>query len=101
MVCSGRKRPQLSNGPAGRDAQGATLVGGGHEAEEQLGADVVEARSALVDDDEVVAQEALDDAAHGVVGEAPIEGLDQIGRGQVAHPRAGLHRDQAEGHEQV
>ena len=73
-------------GPVGGHAQAAVLVGGGHEAEEQVAAGVVQGREAeVVDDDEVVAQEALDDPADRVVGEAAVERLDERGGRQIAH----------------
>jgi hypothetical protein len=55
------------------------LVGGGDEAEQELGAGVVEQSEAdLVDQDEVGAQDVLDDATDGVVGQAAVEGLDWL-----------------------
>ena len=102
VVCSGRKRPQDSKGQWLATPEAAPLVGGGHEAEEQLGPDIVERCEAeVVDDDEVVAQEALDDPAHGVVGETPVEGLDEGRGGEVADPPAGHHRGLPEAEEQV
>jgi hypothetical protein len=56
-------------GPVGSDAQGASFVGGGDEPEQQLGAGVVQGREAeFVADDEVVAEQGVDDAADAVVG---------------------------------
>jgi hypothetical protein len=63
----------------GRDRDRALFVGGGDEAEQVVGGDAVEGGEAeVVDDDEVVAQEALDEFADGVVGEAAVERLDQL-----------------------
>ena len=86
VVCSGRKRPQGLEGPAAGDAEAATLAGSGHEPEEQLRTDIIEGREAeVIDDDEVGPQEALHDAPDAVVGEAPIERLDERGSREVAH----------------
>ena len=53
----GQEPPPLLEGPVRADAEGAALVGGGDEAEEQLGAGVVQRREAdLVDHDEVGAE---------------------------------------------
>ena len=40
--------------------------------------------SAQVDDDEVRAEDVLDDAVGRVVGQAAVEGLDEVGGGEVA-----------------
>jgi hypothetical protein len=65
------------------DAQGAAFVGGGDEPEQQLRAGVVQWREAqFVDDDQVVAELGVDDAADGVVGQAAVEGFDQFGGGE-------------------
>jgi len=66
VVCSGRNRPPLVEGPERCQAQGPTFVGGGGEPEQQLGAGVVQGAEAdLVHDDEVVAQQSVDDLADG------------------------------------
>ena len=102
VVCSGRNRPQASNGPVDGDAEGAAFVGGGDEPEQQLGAGVVQRREAeFVDDDQVVAQQGVDDLADGVVGQAAVEGLDQVGGGEVADPVSGVDGGVAEGDKQV
>ena len=73
------------------DAEGAAFVGGGDEPEQQLGAGVVERGEAdFVDQDQVVAEQVLDDAADGVVGQGPVEGLDELGGGEVPDPVPGL-----------
>ena len=83
MVCSGRNRPHWSDGQWGH-AESAAFVGGGDEPEQQLGAGVVErGESYFVDQDEVVAEQVLDHAADGVVGQAAVEGLGQVGGGEV------------------
>ena len=99
VVCSGRKRPQRLERPVGRDAQAAALVGGGDEAEQELGAGVVEGREAqVVDDDEVGPQQALDEPADGVVGEPAVERLGEArpprssGPGTPTRPRRGRGR---------
>ena len=91
VVCSGRNRPQDSKGQWRADAQGAAFVGGGDEPEQQLGAGVVErGEPELVDDDQVVAQQGVDDPADAVVGQAAVEGLDEVGGGEVADPVPGF-----------
>ena len=78
------------------DAEGAAFVGGGDEPEQQLGAGVVQRCEAeLVDEDEVVAEQGVDDPADGVVGQAAVEGLDEVGGGEVADPVPGLDRGDA------
>ena len=44
----------------------------------------------FVDDHEVGAQQAVDDPADGVVGQAAVEGVDQVGGGEVAHLVTGM-----------
>jgi len=59
--------------PVGADAEGASFVGGGDEPEEQLGAGVVErGEPDFVDEDEIGAEDVLDDPADAVVGEAAV-----------------------------
>ena len=54
----------MVEGPVGGDAERAAFVGGGDEAEQQLGAGVVEGGEAdFVDDDQVVAEQGVDDLA--------------------------------------
>ncbi len=61
-------------GPVAGDAEGASFVGGGDEPEQQLGAGEVEGREAeLVDDDQVGAEQRVDDLGDAVVGEAAVE----------------------------
>ena len=102
VVCSGKKRPHWSNGQMAGDAQADPLIGGGEEPEEELAASGVERGEAnLVDDDHVDPEKGVDDAADRVVGQAAVEGLDQLGGGEVADPVAGLNGGVAEGDEQV
>src|SRR5918911_627083 len=90
------KRPVASNG------QAAPLVGGGDQAEEELGAHRVEGSEAqLVNDEQVVAQQVLDEAADRVVGEAAVERLDEGGRHEVAHALAGGNGGRAQGQQQM
>src|SRR5437870_8785867 len=71
--------------PMTRQAQAATLVRSGDEPKQQLGTGVVEwSEAQLVDQDQLVAQQMADHLANGVVGQAAVEGLDQVGRDQVA-----------------
>ena len=98
----GQEPAPLVEGPVGADAQGAPFVGGGDEPEQQLCAGVVERCEAdLVDDDEVVAEQVLDDAAGGVVGQAAVEGLGEVGGGEVADLASGFDGGDAERDEAV
>ena len=55
--------------PVRADAERAAFVGGGGEPEQQLGSGVIERGEAeLVADDQVVAEQGLDDLPDGVVG---------------------------------
>ena len=71
-------------GPVAGDAQGAAFVGGRDHPEQQLRAGVIQRREPdLIDQDEVVAEQGVDDPADGVVGQAAVEGLGELG-GQEA-----------------
>ena len=97
VVCSGRNRPQDSKGQWDAMPRERAFVGGRDEPEQQLGAGVVQRCEAeLVDQDQVVAQQGVDDLADGVVGQASVERLDQIG-GEVPDPVPGLDGGDAEG----
>ena len=55
----GQEMAPLFERPVAGDAQASALVGGGHEAKEQLGAGVVERSEAqLVDQNQLVAQQS-------------------------------------------
>ena len=57
-------------GPVAGDAQGAAFVGGRHDPEQQLGAGVVErGEPDFVDEDQVVAEQGIDDpgTAHAMM----------------------------------
>ena len=57
--------------PMAGHAQAAALVGGSHEAEQQLAAGVVEwSEAQLVNQKQLVAQQPADDFTDGVVGQA-------------------------------
>lgn len=59
-------------------------MGGGDEPEQQLGCGVVKGHeSDLVDDDHLVAEDGVDDPPDGVVGEAAVEGFDQVRGGVI------------------
>jgi hypothetical protein len=89
-------------GPVAGDAQGAAFVGGRDDAEQQLGAGVVQRREAdFVDQDEVVAEQGVDDPADAVVGQAAVEGLGEVGGGVVADFVPGRDGGGAECDEQV
>jgi hypothetical protein len=67
----GQEPAPLVEWPVRADAQGAAFVGGGDEAEQQLGAGVVQrGEPELVDDDQVGAQQRIDAPADAVVGAA-------------------------------
>lgn len=81
-----------------RHTKAAALVGGGHETEEQLMAGSIERREAeLVHDHKIAAQQAVDELAHGVGGEAAaVQRLYEGGGSERANPVASgpwsLHR---------
>ena len=93
----GQEASPLVEGPVAGQAQAPAFVGRGHEPEEELAAVGVEGGEAeLIADDQVWAQQVVDDAADRVVGEASVEGLDEVGGGEVADPEAGLDGGVAE-----
>jgi len=93
----GQEPAPLVEGPVRADPEGAALVGGGGEPEQQLGAGVVDWREAdFVDDDQVVAEQVVDNAADGVVGQAAVEGLGEVGGGEVADLGSGFDSGDAE-----
>jgi hypothetical protein len=55
----------------------------------------------LVADDQVVAQQQVDDPADAVVGQAAVEGFDQAGGGEVADSMPGVDGGVPERDEQV
>ena len=80
----GQEPAPLFERPVRGDGQRAAFVGGGDEPEQQLGAGVVQRGEAdFVEDDQVVAEQGVDDLADGVVGQAAVEGFDEIGCGEV------------------
>ena len=79
------------------DRQRAAFLGGRDESEQQLGAGVVQRREPdLVQDQQVVAEQGVDDPADRVVGQAPVEGLDEIGGGAVLDAVSGGDRGVSE-----
>ena len=81
----GQESAPLFERPVRADGQGSAFVGAGDEPEQQLGAGVVERGEAeFVEDDQVDAQQGFDDLADGVVGQAAVEGFDEVGGGEVA-----------------
>jgi site-specific DNA recombinase len=69
VVCSGKEPAPGLEGPVRADAERAAFVGGGDKPEQQLGAGVIQRGEAeLVADDQVVAEQGLDDLPDGVVG---------------------------------
>lgn len=84
------------------DGQGPSFVGGRDEAEQELGAGVVQRGEAhLVDYEEIVAQQRVDGLADGVVGQSPVQGLDEVGCGEVPDPVTGLCCGVAKGYQAV
>ena len=72
--------------PVAGQADAASLVRASHDSEQQLCARLVQRCEAnLVDQNDVVAQQSIDDAADGVVGQPTVELLDQVGSAGVAH----------------
>lgn len=72
----GQEPPPVLKGPVAGDGERPAFVSGGHKAEQQLRASVVERGEAeLVDHDHVGTQDLFDDPANRVVGQAPVEGL--------------------------
>ena len=77
----------------GGDRDRALFVGGGDEAEQVVGGDAVQGGEAeIVDHDQVVAQQAFDELADGVVGQAAVERFDQLVGGEEADFLAGGDR---------
>jgi len=65
------------------------FVAGGDEPEQQLAAGAVQrGEPDFVADDEVVAEQGFDDLPDAVVREAVVEGLDELGGGEVPDPQA-------------
>jgi hypothetical protein len=88
--------------PMAGDGQRPALVGGGYEAEKQLGAGVVErGEPYFVTDDQVRPQDGLDHLAHRVVRQAPVERLDELSGDEVADLVAGVDGGVAEGDQAV
>src|SRR5260221_11067129 len=86
--------------PVTSHSQAAAFVSGGHETKEQLATGVVEwSESELVNQNQLVAQQAADDFADAVVGQAAVEGLDQVRRNDVANFDAGLDGADAAAHQ--
>ena len=93
----GQESAPLLEGPVRADGQGSAFVGAGDEPEQQLGAGVVERGEAeFVEDDQVDAQQGFDDLADGVVGQAAVEGFDEVGGGEVADLVPGVDRGDPE-----
>jgi hypothetical protein len=81
----GQETAPLVEGPVAGDAQGAAFVGGRDDAEQQLGSGVIErGEPDFVDEDQVVAEQGVDDPADAVVGQAAVEGLGEPGGGEIA-----------------
>jgi hypothetical protein len=73
----------LFEGPVRADGQRSAFVGAGDEPEQQLGAGVIERGEAeFVEDDQVDSEQRFDDLADGVVGQAAVEGFDEVGGGE-------------------
>lgn len=93
----GQEAAPVLEGPVAGDCQASAFVGGRDEPEQQLAAGAVQRGEAdLVADDQVVAEQGLDDLADAVVREAAVEVLDQLGGGEVPDLQAGLDRGVAQ-----
>src|SRR5450755_1160443 len=98
----GQEPAPLVKRPVAGHAESAAFVGGGDEPEQQLGAGVVErGEPYFVNQDQLVAEQVLDEAADGVVGQAAVEGLGGVGGGEVADLVPGVHGGDAEGDQDV
>jgi hypothetical protein len=94
--------PPLVERPVSGDGQTPTLVSGGNEPKEKLGAGVVErGKAEFVDDDEVSPQQLVDDLPHGVVGQAAVEGLDEVSGDEVASPQPSGDRGKPESQKEM
>jgi hypothetical protein len=81
----GREPSPLVERPVAADSRCPTLVGGGDKPEQQLGSGSVQrGEPHFINQDQVVAEQVLDYLADGVVGQAAVEGLGQVGGGEVA-----------------
>jgi hypothetical protein len=88
--------------PVAGDREAAAFVGGGDEPEQQLAAGAVQRREPdFVTDDEVVAEQGLDDLPDAVVGQAAVEVLDELGGGEVPDPQAAFDGGVPEGDQRV
>jgi hypothetical protein len=73
-----------------------------HDAEQQLRAGVVQrGEPDLVEEDQVVAEQGIYHPPDGVVGQAAVKNLGELGGGEVADFVPGLHGGDAERDEQV
>jgi hypothetical protein len=98
----GQEMAPFVEGPVAGETEATALVGGGHETEQELTAGGVKrGKAKLVEQDQIGAEKVVDDPAHGVVGEAAVERLDQIGGGEVADTMTGLDGGVAEAEQQM
>src|SRR6266851_9050508 len=97
-----QERTPVLEWPVAGKSEAASLVGGGHQTEEQLRAGLVErGEPYFIVQDQVVAQQAVDDAADGVIGQAAVELLDELRGGAVAHAQSLLDGTQADADQHV
>jgi site-specific DNA recombinase len=98
----GQEPAPLVERPVAGHPEAAVFVGGGHEAKQQLGAGGIQRREPdLIDDEQLVAEQPVDHPPDGVVGQPLVEGLDQLGGGEVAHSVPGGDGGVAERDQQV
>ena len=97
-----RQEPSpLIKGPVAGEPKAATFIGGGDEAEEQLGAGEVErGKAELIDDQQVGAQEVVNEPADGIVSEPAVKGLDQVCGGE-ADPKPSLDSSVTQADEEI
>jgi hypothetical protein len=95
----GQESAPVVEEPMRGDGQGPSFVGGRDEAEMELGAGVVQRVEAHFV--KIVAQQRIDGLADGVVGQSPVQGLDQVGCGEVPDPVPGLGGGLAKGNQRM
>jgi hypothetical protein len=94
----GQEPAPLVEWPVAGDAEGAAFVGSGDEPEQQLGADFVEGGEPdFIDQEQAVAKLGTSHFPDAVVGEAAVEGVGQVGGGEVADLVPGADGGDAEG----
>ena len=82
VMCSGRNRPRTRTASEAVPSDLRFVVGGDEPEQQPGGSGVVQRyKPKLVDEHGVVAQQGVDEVTDGVVGQSPVESLDQLGGG--------------------